>query len=657
MLSREASSPPDNSAASTPAPLTYSNTPPPYNRKRKHAAISGATTATASSPAPSEPGFAGVQPSEDSGVVAANVHASASRPRLTVSRGPVFVPVSEDSIYHSTDQIAINRQGFRYVPAGLAEPGSKIPYRTIESRSPGYVRVSWEDRSPFVKVTTDGLGLCGEKGYRSARLNVPVREGKWYIEIKIERGGGQRPSDDSAKEGAHVRLGWGRREAMLNCPVGLDGYSYGYLDKNGHRITLSRPRPYGQPFGSGDVIGMYISLPPKRKPKANDPYDPAHVRRERIAIDFKGQEYFESVEYPQSKEMIALMDSITNKSKDTASVPSSTKKSATVKNVPERGRGIKPVAVPAALQPLPVLRGSHIAFFVNGVAQGIAFSELYDYLQLRTVPSARKDRSRRRAREGLVEHTENPFDDGWLGYYPVISLFNGARVRVNAGPDFEFSPPADIEGTLAGDPESADTKTRTWRPLCERYSEFMDEQWGLDAIEEAEAQLKTVQQEKKEEKKEQKKSDQPSQSRLTQHSRNPKLPPQPKALLEVKASPVPASSPVPTASSSSLLYQPLPQPEAQPLTQELTEAEKKIQQRRERKRELERARRAKQREEKLRLKQLEEEKLQASVTSAAVASNLTEARLLPVIMGGSLINIAEQPPTLTSESNVEQDLH
>ena len=478
--SSEASSPPDVSAASTPAPIP---TRAPNNRKRKHAAISGANS-SAASPAPSDPG---VQP-EGSLLLAPDTSAPDTLPRLKVSRPPIFVP-GDDSPYHTTDQIAVNRRNFRYIPAGFTEPGSKIHCRTIESSPEGYVRVSWEDRSPFVKVTKDGLGLCGEKGYRSARLNVPVREGKWYLEIKVELGGGAlNPDSVAAKDGAHVRLGWGRREAMLNCPVGLDGYSYGILDKSGHKVTLSRPRPYGQSFGTGDVIGMYISLPPKRKVKDNDPYDPAHLKRERIAIDFKGQPYFESIEYPQSKEMMALMDSVTNKQKATSSTPTSTKKSATVKNVPERGRANKPPPEPSPLRPLPVLRGSSIAFFVNGVSQGIAFQDIYDYLQLRTVPSARKDRSRRRLREGYVEHTENPFDDGWLGYYPFISLFNGARVRINPGPDFEFTPPPDIEGHLTGDPDSVDTKERTWRPLCERYAEHMQEQWDLDAKEEAEAQ-------------------------------------------------------------------------------------------------------------------------------------------------------------------------
>lgn len=492
MISREASSPPENSAPSTPAPveLSYTHTPPPH-RKRKHAAIS---RASAASPAPSDPGFPGSHSGETGGVVAANVHASASRPRLTVSRGPTFVPVSEGSIYHTTEQIAVNRLGFRYTPAGLAPEGSKIPYRTIESRPQGYVRVSWEDRNPLTKVTTDGLGICGDKGWRSARLNVPVREGKWFVEFKIVAGGCDKPGDSSTKEGPHVRLGWGRREARMDGPVGLDGYSYGYRDMTGDKVTLSRPRPYGEPFKTGDVVGMYISLPPKRKPKANDPHDPAHMKRERIAIDFKGQEYFESLEYTQSKEMIALMDSTTNKAKGTAPVPSSSKKSATVKNIPERGRGKHPVPEESTMQPLPVLRNSHIAFFVNGKSQGVAFNDLYDYLQLRKVSTARKDKGKKRLREGMTEHSTNNFDDGWLGYYPFISLFNNAQVRINAGPEFECPPPADIEGVLAGVPDSDESKTRTWRPLCERYTEFMAEQWEMDALDESQAQGKVQQQ-------------------------------------------------------------------------------------------------------------------------------------------------------------------
>jgi COMPASS component BRE2 len=489
----------------SPVNTASNNGPPP--KKRKHNPPSH--NSAADSPAPSDPA------SIENVVLPAYLYDLNTRPRLTISRAPTFVPIADDSPYHHTDQLAHNRLGFRYMPAGLAPEGSTNPFRTIESAPRAY-RVSWEDRSPFVKVTQDGLGLLGEKGFRSARCNAPVRQGCWYMEVTIEHGGGAGISggvSDGACEGqgAYVRLGWGRREAALGGPCGLDGYSYGMRDKTGEKITLSRPRPYGRSFGTGDVVGLYISLPPAREGSKRDPHDPAHIKRERIAIEFKGQEYFESLEYTQSKEMIALVD-YSRKPADAAPVPPSTKKSAMVKNIHERlgaggggGRGGSSASVPTPMRTLPTLPDSKIAFFVNGKSQGVAFRDVYDFRPLRAPADARKaaQAKRRSTREGTREHKENHFDDGSLGYFPLISLFNGARVRLNPGPDFAFPPPPDIDGILredGNDPPSETTTTtesaagaaKTWRPLCERYAEFMEEQWVLDRLEEEQARVEAV---------------------------------------------------------------------------------------------------------------------------------------------------------------------
>ena len=475
------------------SPATSLNGPPTKKRKQNPPSHNSA----ADSPAPSDPSSLSNPAPTENVVLPAYLYDLSTRPRLTISRAPTFIPISDDSQHYNTDQLAHNRLGFRYMPAGLAPEGSTIPFRTIESAPQAY-RVSWEDRSPFVKVTQDGLGLLGEKGFRSARCNAPVREGRWYVEVRVEHGGGARPPDapgPPTAEGAHVRLGWGRREAPLGGPCGLDGYSYGMRDKTGEKITLSRPRPYGEAFGAGDVVGMYISLPPLREGTKRDPHDPAHIKRERIAIEFKGQEYFESLEYTQSKEMIALMDFSRKPNVDTSAVPPPAKKSATVKNVPERGRGAASASEPAPRRPLPTLPNSKVAFFVNGRCQGVAFRELYDYRPLRAPSDARKAQAKKRTREGAREHKENHFDDGSLGYFPLISLFNGARVRLNPGPDFAFPPPSDIDAVLAGDgaDNSTSTSARTWRPLCERYSEFMEEQWALDRHEEEQARVEATQ--------------------------------------------------------------------------------------------------------------------------------------------------------------------
>ncbi|GJE98134.1 Set1 complex component ash2 [Phanerochaete sordida] len=458
----------------------------PVNRKRKHAAISGGA---ADSPAPSDRADT---PNPNTENVVLHKLDLSSRPRLTISRHPGFIPIAPGSPYHTTEPLCTNRLNFRYTPAGVTGDEGGIHFRTIES-APTTFRVSWEDRSPFIKVTQDGLGLRGDKGFRSARCNAPVREGKWYMEVKIGMGGGDRTLESKHASGSHVRLGWARREAPLNGPAGLDGYSYGMRDKSGEKVHLSRPKMYGQAFKSGDVVGMYISLPePKRQPKKNDPYDPAHVKRERIAIEFKGQEYFESLEYAQSKEMLALMtESDRKKAPGSTPAPSSSKKSATVKNLPSTSRGGKSgPPEPAPMRPLPTLGPeSCIAFFVNGKSQGIAFQDLFDYLPLRTPPNKHNEK-RRTNREGIREHRENFFDDGSLGYYPMISLFNEAEVQLNPGPDFEYPPPPDVDALLMADnPDEADIKpnlddTRRWRPLCERYPEYMEEQFALDKLEE-----------------------------------------------------------------------------------------------------------------------------------------------------------------------------
>ncbi|KAJ8463847.1 hypothetical protein ONZ45_g17442 [Pleurotus djamor] len=472
----QATASPNQSREDSPAATPI--TAPKNGKKRKRAA-------GVASPVPSEQCSTSTPPPER------NAIAISQNPPAKY-RDPVFIPISDNSEFFTIDQLPMNRMGFRYIPAGVVPSNGILTCHTIET-TPACFRVSWEDRSPFVKVTKDGLGLLGDKGFRSARLNVPIREGNWFMEVKIERGGGEHTSDNNQPEGSHVRLGWGRREAPLNGPVGLDGYSYGVRDKTGEKVTLSRPRPYGKPFKSGDVIGMYISLPPRRLPDPSDRHDPAHLKRQRIAIDLRGQAYFETLEYPQSKEMTSLMD-YSGKSTHSTSVPSSTKKSATVKNVPERGRPKAPQTTAAPLRPIPTLPGSRIAFFVNGECQGVAFQDLYDYLPLRSTEASRKVKEKKRTRDNGHEHKENPFDDGQLGYYPFVSLFNSAQVRINGGPDFAFPPPSNIDALLQADDSAMlmDEKHPPWRPICDRYSEFMQEEWLLDEVDIEEAKANAL---------------------------------------------------------------------------------------------------------------------------------------------------------------------
>ncbi|GME92582.1 unnamed protein product [[Candida] boidinii] len=57
----------------------------------------------------------------------------------------------------------------------------------------------------------------------------------------------------------HVRIGFARREASIEAPVGMDGYGYGLRDKTGQKVHLSRPSHFmKEGFGAGDVIAKDI---------------------------------------------------------------------------------------------------------------------------------------------------------------------------------------------------------------------------------------------------------------------------------------------------------------------------------------------------------------------------------------------------------------
>jgi COMPASS component BRE2 len=416
-------------------------------------------------------------------------------PARQIAQGPLvptFVPSAEGSPYGQLEHVILNHNGFRYTPACGGPAGAALAVRTGESE-PRMFRASWEDRNPSIRVTSDGLGLAGADGFRSVRANVPIREGRWYLEVLVEDGGGARPPDSKRAQGAHVRLGWARREATLGGPAGMDGYAYAYRDATGERVTLSRPKPYGVPYGSGDIIGLYISLPPLRGPDPNDPTDPAHLHRERIAIQLGRYTYFESKEYPVAKEMRELAD------KGELVAPEPAPLAPKAKGGGPRARSAKATKPPPGPRTLPTLAGSRIAFFVNGVCQGTAFRDLLDFRPLRAGPAGTGGRRRDKRREHLQAHRDNPFDDGTLGYYALVSLFTGARVRLNAGPEFRFPPPPDVDGLLdaldAGEavPEALHNGPRKWRPACERYEEYVGEQAALDEVDEEEAQVVVAQ--------------------------------------------------------------------------------------------------------------------------------------------------------------------
>lgn len=564
----------DLSESSTPAPTSTSEAQRAYiARATPH--LLGRAPTPSSSRTPSAPASGRSSPTSEDGHSTPDgsslTPAPADQSHHTVPEGyrgpsihkndpedfapaPHLAPTPGSSTLFNTVNFAINRNGWRYTAAGpSSQQLRQTVFKTLETR-PANVHWCWSDRSPFTKISADADIISADKGFRSARTNIGVREGEWYAEIEIlppeqpaHGVGAPGPLPSAMKDGPHIRLGWGRREAPVNAPVGFDGYSYGLRDKGGDKVTLSRPLPYGKPFKAGDVVGMYIKLPSREQPQ--DENDPAYIKRERIAIRYKGQLYFESLEYPRTREMEQLMErsrkgnSIEDALKgiegtgvfeprDPASSPSAMAVdgnsgsngtgvaltgttgggSAKVKNRKNPGTKDKPSGptIPS-LRPVPRLRGSKIGFFINGEPQGIAFEDLFDFRPLRVkgfsgLKSApTKSTSSRTTKQDSapteptinVKLRENVFDDGALGYFPFISSYGGGRAKLITGENgFRFPPPDDIESALervipsTSSPvkQQEPTGVRRWKPLSTRFEEHLAEMWTYDLQDEARAQ-------------------------------------------------------------------------------------------------------------------------------------------------------------------------
>ncbi|CAJ0907274.1 4388_t:CDS:1, partial [Entrophospora sp. SA101] len=100
------------------------------------------------------------------------------------------------------------RNGFKYLPCKSDKLFSYTQYRNSELRPYG-VRLSKEDASLSVWISGDQLTTTTDHGFSMARANCPVKEGKWFYEVFIDRGG---EGKVDGKDGAHVRVGWARRE-------------------------------------------------------------------------------------------------------------------------------------------------------------------------------------------------------------------------------------------------------------------------------------------------------------------------------------------------------------------------------------------------------------------------------------------------------------
>ncbi|XP_045519047.1 set1/Ash2 histone methyltransferase complex subunit ASH2 isoform X1 [Pieris brassicae] len=222
-----------------------------------------------------------------------------------------------------------NKDGYRYI---LAEPDPHAPFRQefdesnewsgkpipgwlYRSLCPGVVLLALHDRAPQLKIAEDRLAVTGDKGYCMVRATHGVSRGIWYWEASVEE----------MPEGAAARVGWGRRYANLQAPLGYDKFGYSWRSRKGTRFHESRGKHYSNSYGEGDTLGFLIVLPESHSTK----YTP-NTYKDRPLVKFKSHLYYED--------------------KD---------------NIQE------------SLNNLKALAGSRIFFFKNGECQGEAFADVY----------------------------------------------------------------------------------------------------------------------------------------------------------------------------------------------------------------------------------------------------------------------------------------
>lgn len=404
------------------------------------------------------------------------------------ARGPIFVPHHEvpsgadgSTIeFWETTEHVYNKKNFHYTHC-IADPNfpSSFYYRHTEPEPYG-PHMSFEDTATHIFFDKTGRHITTDKGFRMARASVAVREGRFYWECRITRGLLKSKGPEDPDSHGHVRVGWARREASVDAPVGFDAYSYGIRDVAGQKVHMSRPKdffPPGEDLREGDVIGLEIQLPSEHlhRKVVQGRYNPAvdlldegshtlaeeapNIVRDRIPIRFKAHIYFEKIDYHTSKELDDLMNPSPMGSSGpvgSAEPPNPTHRFPNLRSLPH----------------------SHIKVYKNGVLMGTPFTNLLAFL-----PPASKPSPQPGAREGL--------DDGMLGYYPAVSVFRGGAAEVNFGPDFWYPPPGyeqDVEMKDADEaaPEQATARSGSTgiKAVSERYDDQIVEDIVYDVIDE-----------------------------------------------------------------------------------------------------------------------------------------------------------------------------
>lgn len=295
-------------------------------------------------------------------------------------------------------------------------------YREEMAQSLSQVRFCPKDVSKDIILSTNRRTIIGERGYRTARCSHGIDEGMMFYEVSFNQTDPCfiPPNQSSTPlPSPHLRVGWAREKASLNCPVGFDEYGYAYGDRDGVKCHSQVSKAYGEPWGPGDIIGCLLVFPSTRK--IRDSKIPKHSHSSTSSITASsGTTHADEKNdhHPHSQSDLSSYHNATIHGHNT-SLGANTLGDGRTSLTPNSPTDLAALAARTSqagvvnnnidqIRRYSTIHGSYVAFYKNGLYQGKAYTDI----------------------------------PGGL-YLPAVSSYMYASCSVNFGPDFVY-PPTEI---------------------------------------------------------------------------------------------------------------------------------------------------------------------------------------------------------------------
>ena len=273
------------------------------------------------------------------------------------------------------------------------------------------VALAKKNTSKQVVMDERRLVATNTGGYRLIRASHPAVVGRFYYEVEFVKG---------APENAHIRVGFATEKADMQAPCGYDGFGYSIRDIDGSVFHRSRGRAFAnRSIQPGDVIGCLIDL----KGEPLHPGNQGDITEEELndssmveALETDGEDVRLMLP-PTEAEKKAKENNGKEEEENQMDMDQDKAQDRRAKTYYHYTRP-KPAKPPQATKPPdpvpePPVKGSYICFYLNGepLRPQIASEE--------------------------QEGHECPFAafrdiHGGL-YYPAVSCYNGAKVRLAFG--------------------------------------------------------------------------------------------------------------------------------------------------------------------------------------------------------------------------------